>query len=187
MINSRNIDDLRADVAQNCRLFIQLCEKEGLKVLVTATVRDREYQEYCYKIGTSMTKVPSFHAIGIGLAFDFCKNVAGHEYDDQAFFERCGAIGKKVGFEWGGDWKSFVDKTHFQWGAYGKYTSDDILAGRLPPAMPLYKEVETLTREEALKVMVDKGVITSPDYWRKVCDVVNYLDALIVNIATKLK
>ena len=44
MINSRNIDDLRADVAANCRIFIEECKKAGYPVLVTQTVRDAEYQ-----------------------------------------------------------------------------------------------------------------------------------------------
>lgn len=40
MINSRNIDDLRIDVAA------------GLSPLVTCTVRDQEQQDVYYKAGT---------------------------------------------------------------------------------------------------------------------------------------
>ena len=53
MLNSRNIDLLRRDVADNCRLWLARCEAAGLPVLITGTVRDKEYQEYCYRIGTS--------------------------------------------------------------------------------------------------------------------------------------
>ena len=44
MRHSRDIDDLRADVAENCRTLLTLAEREGLSVLVTETVRDAAYQ-----------------------------------------------------------------------------------------------------------------------------------------------
>lgn len=142
MLNSRNIDDLRADVAANCRLWQQLCKQAGLAVLVTGTVRDEEYQLYCYNNGTSKSKVPSFHSVKAGLAFDFCKNVKGHEYDDPAFFTSAAAIAKQMGFEWGGDWRSFPDRPHLQWSDGGKYTSAMIRAGQYPPLMPLYQAAQ---------------------------------------------
>lgn len=139
MLNSRNIDDLRSDVAANCRVWQQLCRQAGLAVLVTGTVRDDEYQLYCYNNGTSQSKTPSFHGVKAGLAFDFCKNVKGHEFDDLAFFQKAAAIAKQMGFEWGGDWKSFPDRPHIQWSDGGKYTSAMIRAGKYPPPMPLYQ------------------------------------------------
>lgn len=149
MLNSRDIDRLRPDVAANCRKWLDLCKEAGLNVLVTQTVRDREYQESLYaqgrtKPGSIVTngKVPTFHADTAGLAFDFCKNVKGHEYDDNAFFRKAAAIAKDMGFSWGGDWKSFVDMPHIQWDNGGEWTSSMILAGKLPPTMPLWGEKE---------------------------------------------
>ena len=158
MLNSRDINDLRSDVAANCRVWMQLCRDAGLSVCITGTVRDRAYQEYCYRNGTSKGRVPTFHAQGVGLAFDFCKNVKGQEYSDPAFFQRAGELGERVGFEWGGRWKSFPDRPHLQWSGGGKYTSSMILAGRYPPAMPLYKEKETaMTTEEAKSTLKAKA------------------------------
>ena len=139
MRHSRSISDLRADVAANCRVWMQLCRDAGLAVCITGTVRDRAYQEYCYQNGT-------FHAEHAGLAFDICKNEAGHEYDDPAFFIRVGEIGKMLGFSWGGDWGSFPDRPHFQWDAGATYTSAMIRAKRYPPPMPRYEE-EDMTQE----------------------------------------
>lgn len=130
--------------------------------MIAGTVRDAEYQLICYQNGTSKTKVPSFHAQGVGLAFDVCKNVKGHEYDDSDFFKKCAKIGKNMGFEWGGDWKSFVDMPHFQWSNYGKYTSNDILAGRLPPPMPLY------STEEESETVVYKDIKDIPAWGRPI-------------------
>ena len=109
MRHSRSISDLRADVAENCRALLMLAEREGLSVLVTETVRDAAYQRMLAEKGYAAkgAVTPSFHAEHAGLAFDICKNEAGHEYDDPAFFIRVGEIGKMLGFSWG-DRKSVV-------------------------------------------------------------------------------
>jgi hypothetical protein len=138
MRNSRDINMLRSDVAAACRTLIELAGANGWKVLVTGTVRDDEYQLKCYKEGYSTAKTPSFHSEKAGLAFDICQNVKGHEYDNNAFWEAVSKVGKQLGFTWGGDWKSFVDKPHFQWDEHGKYTSSMIRAGNYPPIMPGY-------------------------------------------------
>lgn len=156
MLNSRDISLLRSDVALNCKVFVALCKDAGYPVLVTNTVRDAEYQEYLYAQGRTRPgnivtngKKPTFHSDKAGLAFDICKNVKGQEYSDAAFWKGVGAIGKAMGFTWGGDWKSLVDKPHFQWDDHGKYSSKDILAGRMPPKMPLYKQgVNEMSEEQ---------------------------------------
>ena len=135
MRHSRSISDLRADVAENCRALLMLAEREGLSVLVTETVRDAAYQRMLAEKGYAAkgAVTPSFHAEHAGLAFDICKNEAGHEYDDPAFFIRVGEIGKMLGFSWGGDWGSFPDRPHFQWDAGATYTSAMIRAKRYLP------------------------------------------------------
>ena len=148
MLNSRDINNLRPDVAANCRVFLGLCKDAGLQVLVTATVRDEEYQRYCYDQGTANTPLPSFHGIKAGLAFDICKNVKGHEWDDLEFYRRAGELGEKLGFEWGGRWKKFIDRPHFQWSQGMKYTSAMVRDGKYPPTMPLYEEGIDMTKEE---------------------------------------
>ena len=40
--------------------------------------------------------------------------------------------------------------------------------------------------QDALNVLVEKGVINSKDYWVKAIDVVKHLDGLIINTANKL-
>lgn len=149
MLNSRDIAALRDDVEENCRKWLELCEDAGLNVLITNTVRDQEYQEYLYAQGRTRPgsiitngRVPTFHADTAGLAFDFCKNVKGHEYDDNAFFHKAAALAKGLGFSWGGDWKSFPDMPHIQWDKGGEWTGTMILAGKLPPEMPLWDENE---------------------------------------------
>ena len=164
MLNSRDISLLRSDVAENCRVWLERCRSQGLHVLVTQTVRDAEYQEYLYAQGRTRPgsivtngKKPTFHWDKAGLAFDFCKNVRGHEYDDSAFFGKAADIAKEMGFSWGGYWKSFVDKPHIQWDDHGRYTNSMILAGKLPPTMPRYeKEGEEVVAYKYLKDVPEK-------------------------------
>ena len=155
MVNSRSLNDLREDVRVNCELFLKICKDNGLNVLITQTLRDDEYQAQLYaqgrtKPGSIVTnsKTTTFH--GKGLAFDFCRNVKGHEYDDVAFFVKCGKIAKEIGFSWGGDWKSFPDRPHIQWDNAGKVSGTDIRNGKLPPKMP---REEVMTREEVIKII----------------------------------
>ena len=77
MYNSREIGELRADVAVNCRTLIERAAARGLPVLVVQTVRDAEYQRYLVSMGYAArtATVPTFHAKGVGLALDICKNV----------------------------------------------------------------------------------------------------------------
>ena len=163
MVNSREIDELRPDVAANCRVWLELCREAGLQVLVTGTVRDGEYQQQCYKNGTSKSPRPAFHAQGVGLAFDFCRNIKGHEYDDLEFFRRAGEIGEKIGFEWGGRWTSFPDRPHLQWsGPHHELTSKDIWAGKRPPTMPLYRGLDNEPagwEQEGVQWAVDNGIL----------------------------
>lgn len=148
MFHSRDVKYLREDVRVNAKIFLDLCKEAGLNVLITETVRDKAYQEYCVSQGwaAKTATVPTFHSVEAGLAFDICKNVKGYEYDDAEFFKKASAIGKKIGFSWGGDWKSFVDRTHFQWDDHKKYSSSMIKAGKYPPNMPKY-EVDASMKE----------------------------------------
>lgn len=172
MYHSRDIADLRADVRANCIIFIDLCKEAGLPVLITETVRDDEYQRYLAANGyASKTATrPTFHSVKAGLAFDICKNVKGHEYDDLSFFDRCGQIAKQVGFSWGGDWKSFPDKPHIQWDAHGKYTGAMIRAGKYPPEMEEYMDQATFNKmaDAYLAQLRTKTVSTwAKDDWDK--------------------
>lgn len=168
MINSRSISDLRVDVAHNCRIWLALCRAKGLNPMITNTLRDNEYQAMLYAQGrtkpgqiVTKSKTTTFH--GKGLAWDFCKNEKGHEYDDLRFFADCAQIAKQMGFSWGGDWKGFVDRPHIQWDNKGKYTTAMLKKGVVCPQMPGYGEendemdaekfIDGLTPEQAYRLL----------------------------------
>ena len=129
MRHSRSIGDLRADVAANCRTLLALAGREGLSVLVTETVRDAEYQRMLAEKGYAArgAVTPSFHADHAGLAFDICKNEAGHEYDDPAFLSGSAGSGKRSDFPGAGTGRAFptgrifsgmrAERTRARWSA----------------------------------------------------------------------
>ena len=126
----RDINELSPVAQKACRLFLQECKKEGLPVLITETYRSQARQNYLYEQGrTRAGKVVTWtrNSRHTGrMAWDICKNVRGHEYSDQAFFNRCGAIARKLGITWGGDWKT-PDKPHFEVTMDWKYEEDEMV------------------------------------------------------------
>jgi len=139
MINSRDINLLKPYVKYLAEQFIIKCKESGLNVLITSTVRDDEYQSTLYaqgrtKPGSIVTNSSVVGPHGYGLAFDFCQNVKGNEYP-ASFMKSAGAIGKSLGLEWGGDWKSFPDTPHLQY--VQGLTTSQIRAGALPKFPPI--------------------------------------------------
>lgn len=51
----------------------------------------------------------------------------------------------------------------------------------------IVKGDDVVTVDEALKILVNQGVINSPDYWHNASECVKYLDTLIINMAKKLQ
>lgn len=164
MLNSRDINLLRPDVAANCRVFLELCKQAGHAVKITGTVRDDEFQLQCYRNSTGGKPPATFHSVNAGLAFDIVKVLpdGGIDYNDAVFWREVGQIGKRVGFTWGGDWER-VDKPHFQWDNHGKFTGSNIVAGKMPPMMPLYKEVEEDMTAEQTQAMIEKALAERDD------------------------
>lgn len=144
MINSKDIKALRPDVALACNKLIEESKKNGIKIIITSTVRDDEYQALLYEQGRTSKgsiitnlKQPTFHWNKVGLAFDFCpvddKGICLWSRAD--LFKKVAGIAKTMGFTWGGDWKGFVDMPHLQWDNKGASKNADVRALKLPIAM----------------------------------------------------
>lgn len=176
----RGIDKLHPELQICVNKFLAECKKQGLNVLITETLRTLEEQESLYaqgrtrpgKIVTNARGYQSPHAWGV--AFDFCRNKKGWEYDNtDGFFDKVGEIAKTIfdGTEydlfWGGDFKSFVDKPHVEMIKYLPNSSTKWL-------IDTYK-----TPEEFMKTWEVKGMEEVSE-WAKVawdwCKEKGYLD-----------
>lgn len=121
MIASRAISDLVPRVQTKAIKLIATCRKDGIELIVTSTYRDAESQNALYaqgrttpgKIVTNVAGGDSMHQYRV--AFDVVPITNGKCcWNDTALWARIGKLGQQCGLEWGGAWKSFVDKPHFQ-------------------------------------------------------------------------
>lgn len=122
---SRDLSLLHPKLRAIIPKIIEECAAQGLPVLVTDGMRTEDEQNALYAKGrtapgsivTNVLYPDSMHNWGV--AFDFCRNVKGREYDDtDNFFFRVAYIAKSFGLDWGGDWTSFRDKPHLQMAEY---------------------------------------------------------------------
>lgn len=118
---SRRIEDLRPEVATTARKFVSEAKKQGIDLLITCTYRDPASQNELYAQGrtapgpivTNARAWQSWHQYRV--AFDVVPIVAGKPvWSDRKLWERIGALGESLGLEWGGRWKTLVDRPHFQ-------------------------------------------------------------------------
>lgn len=118
---SRDISLLHPELRDICREFIARCKAKGLAVGISQTRRTKAEQDALYAQGRTTpgsivtnAKYPlSPH--NWGLAFDIYRNDGKGAYNDtDGWFSRCGEVGKSLGLFWGGDFKSFRDKPHFE-------------------------------------------------------------------------
>lgn len=112
--------------------LIEECKKQGLKIAIGETYRTVAEQDALYAQGRTtpgnkVTNAPgstysSYHQWRT--AFDIYRNDGQGAYNEASnFFGRVGEIGVSIGLEWGGNWKSPVDKPHFQLPDWGSSTS----------------------------------------------------------------
>ncbi len=175
-------------------------KKQGLIIKIGECFRSVAEQDTLYaqgrtKAGNIVTyargsSYSSMHQWGI--AFDVIRNDGKGAYEDRdGWFSRVGKLGKSLGLEWGGDWTSPVDKPHFQLPDWGS-TADKLkkLYGNVDNFKKTWEaktmEKKITTYDEAVKVLVANGVISSQAYWDNAVKCVKYLDSLIINMANKL-
>lgn len=104
--------------------IIEQAYKEGIYVLITDGYRSKAEQDALYAIGRTKPGKIVTNAKGgqsnhnFGIAVDFClTNEKGTiaNYTVNSDWRRVAAIAKSKGFEWGGDWKGFVDNPHLEY------------------------------------------------------------------------
>jgi peptidoglycan L-alanyl-D-glutamate endopeptidase CwlK len=157
----RDITKLHPRLQDKIAEFKEKCDKAGLKIGISECFRTVEEQDALYAIGRTKpgkivtnargSSYSSMHQWGV--AFDFYRNDGKGVYNTSGnFFQKVGAIGKSIGLEWGGDWKSFKDLPHFQlkdWGSTSStlktkfYTPSNFIATWTNPPKDITSKGET--------------------------------------------
>ena len=203
----RGIEHLHPELQVCVKKFLAECKKQGLNVLITETLRTQAEQEALYaqgrttsgKIVTNCRGYQSPHCWGV--AFDFCRNKKGWEYDNtDGFFNKVGRIAEKLldnteyDLFWGGDFKTFVDRPHVEMKKYLPNNSTKTLInkyGTPEEFMKTWKKVDTMEKindiNTALKVLVEKKIINTPDYWKGAVEYYTYSKELILSMANYIQ
>ena len=122
----------------------------NIDVLIYSTIRTLDEQRANVKNGVSKT-MKSYHLVGQALDFVPVGENGKLDWDGYSLPEVKLAIAeaKRLGFEWGGDWTSFVDKPHLQFN-YKGYATDTFTADN--PIPVIVKPVATQVKAAAVEV-----------------------------------
>lgn len=113
----RDINELHVTAQSACRLFLQECQKAGVNVFITETYRSQARQSYLYEQGRTrpgqvVTWTKNSNHMGRS-AWDIAVSPPANLYDT-ATLNKAGAIARKLGITWGGDWPNNIDRPHFE-------------------------------------------------------------------------
>ena len=116
---AQKIAKLHPKMRANALRFIGAAKAKGINIFVTSSLRTFAEQTKLYNQGrtapggivTNAKAGQSFH--NYGLAIDVAVLKDG-KIDWKTDWDVLGKLGKQNGLEWGGDFKSFVDRPHFQ-------------------------------------------------------------------------
>ena len=130
---SRKLEDLAPQFRDRFIAWKRACEKAGLDVLVTCTLRSGEEQDALYAIGRTQPgqKVTNAHAgqsaHQYGLALDFVPIDLGKPAWNEAHpaWRKAGAIAGDCGLEWAGTWTGPMREfPHIQVGGWKSLIGD---------------------------------------------------------------
>ncbi|MDV6038810.1 M15 family metallopeptidase [Bacillus sp. SM-B1] len=130
--NKRNVDNLNK-LADNTKAaafkWYQYCVDNNIEVLIYETIRTVEQQRENVRKGASQT-MRSYHLVGQALDFVPIKSNGTEDWNGYNKEPWASAVryAKQIGFEWGGDWRGFVDSPHLQWN-YKGYGTDTFGSG----------------------------------------------------------
>lgn len=124
--NLDNIDKLAPNTKKATLALYEFAVQNNIELLIYETIRNEARQKELVSTGKSQT-MKSYHLVG--QAFDFVPTSGattlwnGYGSDNVKQFI---AHAKTLRFEWGGDWKGFVDKCHMQYNFKGYGTDKEV-------------------------------------------------------------
>lgn len=115
---------LHPDLQPKAVKLIELAKGSGITIVISQTLRSEEYQNDLYEEGrtkpgnivTNLRYPYSLHCWGV--AFDVAVIIDGKANWEAKYYNVVGLLGESLGLEWGGRWKTFIDRPHFQLPGY---------------------------------------------------------------------
>ncbi|MGG5759251.1 M15 family metallopeptidase [Bacillus toyonensis] len=135
--NRTNLNQLGDKTKALAYKWYQYCLDKGIEILIYETIRTVEKQRENVNKGASQT-MKSYHIVGQALDFVPIKSDGLEDWNGYNKEPWASAIryAKQIGFEWGGDWKGFVDSPHLQANLSGYGTDTFHGKGQAPSVTP---------------------------------------------------
>ncbi len=139
--SEKNIATLLPEVRNRARQLIWEAAKAGFAIKIISGTRTYAEQDALYAKGRTAPGPKVTNARGgqsnhnFSIAFDIGVFKDGKYLEDGPEYKKVGAIGKALGFKWGGDWDGFKDEPHFEWNPKGYSVAD--LRERKAAGLPL--------------------------------------------------
>ncbi|MFO1519207.1 MAG: M15 family metallopeptidase [bacterium] len=108
---------LHPELVRRVERLIENAQRNGLNVYVSEGFRSEEQQMKLLHSGRGVTRAKpgySFHNYGLAVDVVFQDKKGRPSWREEHDWKKLGQLGKEVGLEWGGDWKSLRDRPHFQ-------------------------------------------------------------------------
>lgn len=135
--HDRNIATLLPEVQPYARALIAKAAASGITIKIISGLRAYEEQNELYaqgriKPGPRVTNARGGYSNhNFGIAFDIGVFEGGKYLEESPKYKAVGVLGKELGLEWGGNWKTIQDEPHFQlrprWA--GDIPESELLAG----------------------------------------------------------
>lgn len=153
--NLANIEKLAPNTKRAAMAWYNWCVANSIDILIYETLRTEEKQRYYVASGKSQT-MKSYHLVG--QALDFVPIVDG-KTDWNGYgrseIQKAIAKAKQLGFDWGGDWKGFIDKPHLQYN-YKGYGTDKELDAKQTSTPTTPKTTYTVQKGDTLSGIAKK-------------------------------
>ncbi|HDR3499651.1 TPA: M15 family metallopeptidase [Bacillus toyonensis] len=135
--NRKNLNNLGDKTKALAYKWYQYCLDKGIEILIYETIRTVETQREYVNKGASQT-MKSYHIVGQALDFVPINSNGTEDWNGYNKEPWASAIryAKQIGFEWGGDWKGFVDSPHLQNNLSGYGTDTFNGKGQAPSVTP---------------------------------------------------
>lgn len=158
----KNMGAVHPQIKERAIELIRRSYNEGIRVQISSGYRSNAEQQKLYNQGrttpgnivTNAKPGQSIHNYGLAIDY-FLVSSDGLTalWTVNAQWRRVAAIAKTMGFEWGGDWKGFVDYPHLQY--TGGLTIAQLQSGKRPTIPDIAKTAtvdDKKKKEEAAKL-----------------------------------
>lgn len=153
--NLSNLEKLAPNTKRAAMEWYNWCIANGIDILIYETIRTEEQQRYYVASGKSQT-MKSYHLVGQALNFvPIINGKTDWNGYGRSDMRQAIAKAKELGFEWGGDWKGFIDKPHLQYN-YKGYGTDKELDGKQTSASTTPKTTYTVQKGDTLSAIAKK-------------------------------